>query len=242
MGLRITIENAILLDNGIWKAELGPDETPAFGTCKSRKGPYTVILLDSGSEFDEYSQSITFDLNSASLINIGSTNHVIVINGSLKKGYNKTHSKKVKSSPAQKKSSDPKKKTAKKKTAIIPPKDDAAAPIFSQGDRLFLSEVPSSFRETGEELLSKIRSRFSGELSYEPRSSKFEETPDNFWAVQIKPQEKSLSIFVRGLPEFFDRVSHVDLYSDKYGYSVFEITRKKQIPDALSLIAQASAN
>jgi len=39
MGLKVTIEEAVRIGDGVWKAALDPEETTAFGECKSKIGP-----------------------------------------------------------------------------------------------------------------------------------------------------------------------------------------------------------
>ena len=76
---------------------------------------------------------------------------------------------------------------------------------LATGDKLFLSELPSELRPLGEMLLSEVRSQFPGELTYEPRFAKFDETPEIFWTVKIMAAEKALNITVRGNPTILSR-------------------------------------
>jgi hypothetical protein len=97
-------------------------------------------------------------------------------------------------------------------------------------------------RSLGEQLLSAVRKEFPGELTYEPRAAKFDETPEIFWTVKIQPQDKSLRITVRGTPESFKPVSGIGLQLDKFGYSFFVLSKPELVPGALSLIRQARIN
>ena len=74
MGLKVTIEEAVRIGDGVWKAVLDPEETTAFGECKSKIGPFSILLLESEIHYDEKASRITFDPKSTRLINIGSTN------------------------------------------------------------------------------------------------------------------------------------------------------------------------
>ncbi len=241
MGLKVTIEEAVRIGDGVWKAVLDPDETTTFGDCKSKIGPFSILLLESEIHFDEKTKRITFDPKSTRLINIGSTSKVILLSDSPpeQKAFVTTAPKPEKKPVKVRRVSEKKplvKKPAAKDTEyklsqVIPP-----------GDKLFLIELPPDIRSFGELLLSGVRQHVKGELHYEPRSGKFDETPDIFWTVKIKPRNRSLKITIRGMPDTFKIPSAINLLRDKFGYSAFEISKKEQIDGAVSLIKQASNN
>ncbi len=236
MGLKVTIENVRRIGDGVWKAALDPEETDAFGDCKSKIGPFSILLLESEIHFDEKEKRITFDPKSTRLINIGSTNQIFLLSDS--SSEQKTFAAGV---PKHKKKPVKTQRISEKK----PPVKDAGykpSPAVPPGDKLFLIELPPDIRSFGEVLLSKIRRDFKGELHYEPRTGKFDETPDIFWTVKIQPRSRSLKITVRGTPDIFKTPSGINLLRDKFGYSVFEISKKEQIAGAVSLIKQAAKN
>ena len=236
MGLKVTIEGATGIGKGIWKARLKPQETSAFGDCSSKSGPYSVLLLNTQADFNTHSQSITFDPHATRLLNVGTTNQIIIISGT----------------PFQKEVAQPfelPSDTQPAKTPVTPDKSvQEQTPAYelsqalSTGDKLFLSELPPELRHLGETLLSEVRSHFKGELSYEPRSAKFDETPEIFWTVKIQPEDPSLRITVRGTPDNFPDLEDIDLKVDKFGYSAFVITNNNQIPGAVTAIQQAAKN
>ena len=236
MGLKVTIENVRRIDDGVWKATLDPDETSAFGDCKSKIGPFSILLLESEIHFDEKTKRITFDPKSTRLINIGSTNKIFLLSDSPSKQKAfvatapKPKQKPVKAGRISEKKP-PAKDTEYKPSQVVPP-----------GDKLFLIELPPDIRSFGEVLLSAVRRHFKGELHYEPRTGKFDETPDIFWTVKIQPHSRSLKITVRGAPDIFKVPPKINLFRDKFGYSAFEISNKSQIDSAVSLIKQASKN
>ena len=236
MGLKVTIENARRIDNGVWKVVLDPEETTAFGDCKSKIGPFSIVLLGSDIHFDDKVKRITFDPKSARLINIGSTNQVFLLSDgpSEKKPFGtrapKPEKKRIQAKPISG-NKPPVKHTEYKPSQTVPP-----------GDKLFLIELPPDIRSFGEMLLSTARRRFKGELHYEPRTGKFDETPDLFWTVKIQPRSRSLKITIRGTPDIFQIPSGINLLRDKFGYSGFEISKKEQIAGAVSLIKQAAKN
>jgi hypothetical protein len=236
MGLKVTIEAAVRIGDGIWEAALDPDETSAFGDCKSKIGPFSILLLESEIHFDEKTKRITFDPKSTRLINIGSTNKIFLLSDSPsgQKAFVTTAAKPQKKPVLTKRIPEkkpPAKGTEYKPSQVVPP-----------GDKLFLIELPSDIRSFGEVLLSTIRRHFKGELHYEPRTGKFDETPDIFWTVKIQPHSHSLKITVRGMPDTFKIPSAINLLRDKFGYSAFDISKKEQIDGAVSLIKQASKN
>jgi hypothetical protein len=236
MGLKVTIENVRRIDDGVWKATLDPDETTAFGDCKSKIGPFSILLLESDIHFDEKTKRITFDPKSTRLINIGSTDKVFLLSDrSSKQKTFVTTAAKPQEKPVQVRrileKTPPVKDTGYIPSQVVPP-----------GDKLFLIELPPDIRSFGELLLSKVRHHFKGELHYEPRTGKFDETPDIFWTVKIQAHSRSLKITVRGAPDFFKVPPKIDLFRDKFGYSAFKISDKSQIEGAVSLIQQASKN
>jgi hypothetical protein len=236
MGLKVTIEGAIRIGAGVWQAALDPDETNAFGECKSKIGPFSILLLESEIHFDEKTKRITFDPKSTRLINIGSTNKIFLLSDS-PSGQNAfvTTASKSEIKPVLPKripeKNPPAKDTEYKPSQVVPP-----------GDKLFLIELPPDIRSFGELLLSTVRRHFKGELHYEPRTGKFDETPDIFWTVKIQPHNRSLKITIRGMPDAFKIPSSINLLRDKFGYSAFDISKKEQIDGAVSLIKQASKN
>ena len=236
MGLKVTIEEAVRIGDGVWKAVLDPEETTAFGDCKSKIGPFSILLLESEIHFDDKNKRITFDPKSTRLINIGSTSKIILLSDSPSKqkpfaaSSPKPEKKPVKARRISEKKP-PAKDTGYKPPHVIPP-----------GDKLFLIELPPDIRSFGEVLLSAVRRHFKGELHYEPRTGKFDETPDIFWTVKIQPHSRSLKITVRGAPDIFKVPPKINLFRDKFGYSAFEISNKSQIDSAVSLIKQASKN
>lgn len=240
--LKMTIDSAKHVDTGIWRVTLEPDDAATLGECESRSGPFSVLLIESEVDFNQASQAITFDPESVTLLNIGSTDQVVIL------------STEDIDPPTIIESG-----TSSQADPAEPPDEEPQAPVadhqidennaefelsqtLATGDKLFLSELTVDVRDLGEKLLSEIRSLFPGELNYEPRSAKFDETPEIFWTIKVLPREKALRITVRGAPDDFDQTSGVDLQIDKFGYSAFIITRPSQIPSAISLLKQAHLN
>lgn len=237
MGLKvtITIDGARQIDRGIWKATLKPAEAATLGDCESKSGPFSVLLLESTVDYNPQSKSITFDPDITRLLNIGSTDQIIVLSNMDAKieqaavSQPAVETKFPESQPSKTEKQAPENKGPTYKLSRT----------LSTGDKLFLSELPLDMRKLGEGLLSEVRQLFPGELSYEPRAAKFDETPEIFWTVKIQPSDKSLRITVRGTPDTFKQAAGIDLKLDKFGYSVFVIQNQSQIPNALEIIKQA---
>ncbi|MGA8242079.1 MAG: hypothetical protein WB818_16015 [Desulfobacterales bacterium] len=244
MGLKltITIDGAKHLDMGVWMAKLEPDEVATLGKCENRSGPFSVLLLDSEVDYDEKTQTLTFNPNATCLLNIGGTEQILVLSSKDKKPVSKPAV--APSAPAKAPtSSEP---SGEKASTEEPPEEMAVDTELSKrlatGDKLFLSELPADMRGLGETLLSEIRRVIPGELNFEPRSAKFDETPEIFWTIKILPSKKALRLTVRGTPETFEQTSGIDLKLDKFGYSAFHITRVAQVPGAIALLKQARKN
>jgi len=246
MGLKltITIDGAKHLGMGVWMAKLEPDEVATLGKCENRSGPFSVLLLDSEVDYDEKTQTLTFNPNATCLLNIGGTEQILVLSSKDKKPVSKPAaalSASVKAPTS--KSSEP---SGEKASTEEPPDSMTADTELSRrlatGDKLFLSELPADMRGLGETLLSEIRGIIPGELNFEPRSAKFDETPEIFWTIKILPSKKALRLTVRGTPETFEQTSGIDLKLDKFGYSAFHITRVAQVPGAITLLKQARKN
>ena len=123
---------------------------------------------------------------------------------------------------------------------VNPEPDYELSQALATGDKLFLSELPPELRSLGEQLLSEIREHFQGELTYEPRFAKFDETPEIFWTVKILVPESALRITVRGTPDDFKDIKGLDVALDKFGYSKFNLDSKNNIPVAIECIRRAA--
>ncbi len=246
MGLKltITIDGAKHLDKGVWMAKLEPDEVASLGKCENRSGPFSVLLLDSEVDYDEKNQTLTFNPNATCLLNIGGTAQILVLSSKDKKPV----SKPVETPPTPDTSptSTPSGPSGGKESTEMQPEEMTADTELSRqlatGDKLFLSELPADMRGLGETLLNEVRGIMPGELNFEPRSAKFDETPEIFWTIKILPAKKALRLTVRGTPETFEQTTGIDLKLDKFGYSAFHITRVAQVPGAITLLKQARKN
>jgi len=108
------------------------------------------------------------------------------------------------------------------------------------GDALFLSQLTPELTQLGISLLQFVRADSPGPLVFHPRSSKYVESPDNYWTVRIQPRDRSLRITVRGIPSRFSNVSTIELKPDMGTYSAFKIWRDEQLKEAVQVIREAS--
>jgi hypothetical protein len=251
MGLKVTIDNARPIDTGIWKASLKPEEAATFGDCNSKVGPFTVLFLEAIVDFNERSQCLTFDPGAVRLLNLGTTDELIILGQEASQTAATPHTNDAPAKTPRPRTEPPPLSPAPKPASTTPETPEpvqarSQAPEYelsqalATGDKLFLSELPPELRTMGERLLSVIREHFHGELTYEPRFAKFDETPEIFWTVKILPQENALRLTVRGTPEDFKNIKGVDVKLDKFGYSKFTLSHKGQIPAALECIKQAA--
>ena len=248
MGLKvsISIDGAREVEPGVWMAKLEPQEAATLGKCDSKAGPVSVLLIDSDANYNKAAQTITFDPETSNLINIGSTSRVIVMSSNGDEPDAGRTAPPVKLSNTQKPKDPPPAEvvadTPKKEQPSDSIPDSDLAKNLATGDKLFLSELPLDLRDLGESLLSGVRKKFAGELTYEPRAAKFDETPEIFWTVKIQPQIKSLRVTVRGRPNSFKKSTGISITSDRFGYSAFVLRNKSQIRGAIDTIIQAHAN
>lgn len=246
MGLKltITIDGAKHLDMGVWMAKLEPEEVATLGQCESRSGPFSVLLLDSEVDYDEKTQTLTFNPNATCLLNIGGTAQILVLSSKDKKPVSTpVEAPSTPDKPPTTASSEPSagKASGEEESGEMTTGAELSRHLAT-GDKLFLSELPADMRSLGEALLTEVRGIMPGELNFEPRSAKFDETPEIFWTIKILPTKKALRLTVRGTPETFEQASGIDLKLDKFGYSAFHITRLAQVPGAITLLKQARKN
>jgi len=167
-----------------------------------------LLLLDVAA-FDNATKTLSFSPTNARVLNLGTSDSAIILESCQAPG-----------SPNQ-------------TTAIVP-----QVPQYIAGDAEFLSALPSSLRDLGTQLLTKVRASYPGALKFYPKSGKYVETPDNFWVVRIQSRDESLRITIRGRPEDFGSSGSIQLKPDMTGYSAFKLSTPTQIGDFMKLMAQ----
>lgn len=212
MSLQITATNATELSKGLWGVEMPPHQVRLFGSNPVSEGLRSVILIKN-CVFNEDTQSLTFNMDDAIALNIGTTSQTIALSATEQPSPN------------------------------IKQSDYGVAPQFvgGPGDREFLdmSELllGHPMLEAAATLLTGVRERSSGDLK-KGKARNFSETPDNFWYVIIQPRVQQLSITVRGSVEHFSSIAKLPIKDDR-GNTLFKVTSKSDVPAALEIIFYA---
>lgn len=210
MVLKIGLPETTQLEDGIWRCSVEPSELRRLGEPSTEFGDRSVLLV-SGAEYDNEKCTLEFNVEDATLLNIGASSDLVVVRSGDPDGQRAGHHQ---SRPLFRRGS---------------------------GDRQFLAELlsfPKTVRDSGQVILQKVRSRFPGDLKRFPRN-RYVEQPDNFWAVTLQPREQTLLVTVRGEPAQFNVPEGMDLKLDRRGYSAFKVRDIRQIEGAVSLIGQA---
>lgn len=215
MGLRVTIEGVDRLSDGVWMAKLPPSDSDVFGPCSTRSGDWTVVLFDDAPQYDSARRILSVEPRRARLLNVGASDQAIML-GPL-------------AVTAGRESASP---------SITGP--GSSGQPQSIGDQRFLDALTEELAPLGRQLLVEVRRHFRGELKFYHDSRRFVETPDNFWTVKVQPRDQSLSITVRGLPEFFGTLRTLQLVQERSRYSRFKVARPDQLSDAISVIRKAA--
>ena len=215
MAMRVSINVQEGCD-GVWSASVPTHELSALGKAwKSFDGPSILLLGDCA--YDEKSLCIEFEMSSAHLLNLGTTDTAIFIRGGQDKSTN----------------------ALEHNGSVYGAKEGGEE--MGIGDKQFLESVAQNvphLLEISTLLLKGIRESYAGDLECNEKR-RFTQRPDNFWAVRIQPRDKSLSITVHGLPNKFPDFKGIDLKVDRPPYSRFKLKGKEQLDAALALILQA---
>lgn len=116
-------------------------------------------------------------------------------------------------------------------------KSGGAAPL-SSGDSRFINAIPAHLCDLGTKLLSEVRRKYPGDLTYYEASGKYVDAPDNFWTIRPQPRDGSFRITVRGRPASFDGSGTLKIKPDMPGYSSFKIERVAQIEEFMQVLGQ----
>jgi len=212
MSLQITATNATELGKGLWGVEMPPHQVRLFGSNAVSEGLRSVILIRN-CVFNDDVQSLTFNMDDAIALNIGTTSQTIALSATEQPSPN------------------------------IKQSDYGVAPQFTggPGDREFLEMskllLDRPMLEAAAMLLTRVRERSSGDLK-KGKARNFSETPDNFWYVIIQPRVQQLSITVRGSVEHFSSIAKLPIKDDR-GNTLFKVTSKSNVPAALEIIFHA---
>jgi hypothetical protein len=228
MGLKVTIEGARRLAEGVWTARISPRDLTVFGPCTSRLGDWTVVLLGGIVPYDEDRKLLSIEPATAHVLNVGASEQALLL-------FDNTVYR------------PPSKGLILGASEQAPLLGRSATPAGSQaraipaGDAAFLASLPPELKRLGEELLRAVRAEFPGELKYYRLGGRFVEKPDNFWTVKVQPRDRSLVVTVRGRPGSFDSLSlrQLVLKRDMGSYSRFKIREESQLQEAMKVIREA---
>lgn len=205
--MKLMLEEVKQLANGVWLSFAPPHQLTKFGNPQSALGLRSVILAAS-PEHDEQSDRLILDADNLTILNVGTTPSVVVVD------------------------------TVHTADVIVQQRAAQLSEQFGQGDREFLDLVDRSLRgdakDASRALLRAIRAKSPGDLKRGERLN-FSNQPDNFWYVIIQPRVQALSITVRGLPERF-APSSLELKVDRPGYTRFSVHGTGDIAEALRII------
>lgn len=211
MGLTITAKKAERIANGVWQLEMSPHEVRLFGAGAKTVGPRSVLLLKN-YKFDEKASALSFDLEDAIALNVGTQSEAIAVSAIVQ----------------------PMKDIAAGGSPV-------GGVAFGPGDQEFLSLAKELLNppmaKAAAALLSGVRERSVGDLK-RGKARNFSDTPDNFWYVIIQPQIQQLSITVRGTVDHFEPVADLPIKDDR-GNTLFKVTSEKNVPAALKMIFNA---
>lgn len=209
MALMVQIHEASQLDEGVWKARLSPSEIRFLDPKAENSGPFSILLLTERPAFDRDKRSLSFNPAGVKLLNAGTSDTAILIGAA------------VNSSLPQ----------------SVEPKTTPQTSAGS-GDQKFLQSLPPNLKDFGEELLSKVRAVFPGDLAFYPTSGKYVQAPDNFWTIRPQPRDRSFRITVRGRPEAFSNAGSLQIKPDMGSYSSFKVERPSQIEELIRVLMQ----
>lgn len=206
--------NAKKVNDYIWENfDLNINELRRFGNPPNSFGGTSIILI--GGDIAYKDKSIEFDLSKSKLINIGNGNKTLLIRNE-ESQFNITKSLDTSGSNLE---------------GI----DDMDAGYLRE-----LEKIPE-LKDVGYKILQTIRKEDGGYFEYYA-STGYVQKPDNFWTVKVQYQRaKSLSISVRGTPNYFSNVAGIEklhLKTGMNGYSRFNVT----LDTPLNIVIQVLRN
>lgn len=214
--MKIQIENAKKIAEGLWEVKLNPSEIRMLGSCSNSYLETSVLMAEKVTVSNGISEDVlVIDHNFIHVLNIGNSPRTLILE-------------------------------EMKANSVVEGRVPNANTFFadkkqyeSSGEAKFFRELPESLKELGVNLLQEIRQHFNGHLTY-TESGKYVESPKNFWTVKIQPRDVSLAVTVKGRPDTFINTKSIELKNDRPGYSRFKLVKKDQLTDAVNIIKQAS--
>lgn len=212
MALKVVLENAQEVGEGLWVAQVPPWDLKALGNPLSSSGTVSIVLL-LGSSPPEPTEHLEFEPSAARLLNTGSGARTLLVFG------------------GQTGADGDEEEVATHRFG----------PGVQHDDAQFLKEteqLPRELGDLGKTLFTTLRREFPG---YFQRTSKgrYVNRPDNFWTIKVQPRDRSFRITVRGTPSNFGRVPGLVVKNDRSGYSNFKLSSGRELTGALDVIRKA---
>lgn len=214
MVLRVSIDEATQLDEGVWSATLSPADMQVFTRAKSARIGEVSVLGVVDPEFDEAAGILSIDSRKAHSLNAGTSDRALII--------------------------DLGETAAQSQTAqgLASAQMSTNAGARGRGDGMFLEEcrrhLGQELVSMAERLLADVRDRYPGEL-HEGRARKWVNHPDNFMALTIQNRDQSFAIHVKGEAHSFSAPS-LEVKSDRGSYSRFKLKDDAQLQDAINAV------
>ena len=79
MALSVSVPDAKVLDEGIWKAKLGPSEIKWLGGALSSQGAVSVVLVHRQPRYDFARKTLEFELDGVTVLNAGNSRETLFI-------------------------------------------------------------------------------------------------------------------------------------------------------------------
>lgn len=199
------IDGAQPLGEDVWSGSASPNLLKMLGTPRYELAGRSVLLVD-GPQFDGAASLLRFDAGKATVLNLGTTDNLIVL------GW---------------KADEERPRAPSVANPSTPTGDSEYLGVVRR-------ELRGPARQAAEQILAEVRKRYPGDLQRGQRLN-FKDTPDNFWYVVVQPRVQSLSITVRGAPSRFE-ASGLELKMDRPGYTRFALKSPNQLVDAVNVI------
>ena len=209
--MKLLLDEAKQINDGVWITTAPPRQLGMFGPPKTTRGRRSVLLASTPT-FDPSRGQLLLDADEVSVLNVGTTASVVVIDTGASSDAPQTEVR-----------------------------EGQPAHQHGPGDREFLSiierELHGDALVAAKDLFLLVRQLYPGDLK-RGKLMNFSNTPDNFWYVIVQPQVQALSITVRGNPERF-QPSTLQLKPDRPGYTRFKLQASKDTPEVLRIIGKS---
>lgn len=214
MAIRMLMEQVTRLGGGVWSAPLSPSEVQMLARGKTSSMGQVSVLGVIEPRFDQDAKTLSIDSRQAYVLNVGQSDRTVILD--LDRSTSATA----------------------REQAAPPRRLPSESLPDGRGDSMFIASCRHHLRPSlvsmAEQLLSRIRSRYPGEL-HEGKARKWVNHPQNFVALTIQNRDQSFAIHVKGEPKDFSAPS-LEIKPDRGSYSRFKLKDEEQLNDAISVI------